>query len=171
MYYFELDQDRSTRDQAGMVDLYPGSGQLALLEAGLFEDFQKHSLPAAEAMKLIKSDDRIFWDENDMNNVENGHSRNRPEIDRSTLRDIRLDSIQPASIQWNRKLVRVESTNVPKITYNLHFTDGLEVGFDLVMGADSAWSKARTLLTDQLPFYSGITVIELKAVEVSVKKP
>jgi 2-polyprenyl-6-methoxyphenol hydroxylase-like FAD-dependent oxidoreductase len=167
---FELDQDRSTRDQGGIVDLHPESGQLALHEAGLFEDFQKHSLPGAEAMKLIKSDGRTFWDENDMKRIETGHSRNRPEIDRATLRDILLDSVQPASIQWNRKLVRVESTKVPKIKYNLHFTDGLEVGFDLLVGADGAWSKVRTLLTDQLPFYSGITLIELKAVEVSTKK-
>ena len=93
---FELDQDRTTRDQGGIVDLHPESGQLALREAGLFEDFLKHSVPAAEAMKLIKSDGRIFWDENDINNVETGHSRNRPEIDRATLRDILLDSIQPA---------------------------------------------------------------------------
>ena len=105
---FELDQDRSTRDQGGLVDLHPESGQLAIREAGLFEDFQKHSLQAAEAMKLIKNDGRVFWDENGAKNVETGNSRNRPEIDRATLRDILLDSIQPASIQWNRKLVRVE---------------------------------------------------------------
>jgi 2-polyprenyl-6-methoxyphenol hydroxylase-like FAD-dependent oxidoreductase len=63
---FEFDQDRSTRDQGGIVDLHPESGQLALREAGLFEASQNHSLPAAEAMKLIKSDGRIFWDEDDM---------------------------------------------------------------------------------------------------------
>lgn len=167
---FELDQDRTSRDQGGIVDLLPEMGQLALREAGLFQDFQKHSLPAAEAMKLIKSDGRVFWDENDTNNAESHHSRGRPEIDRAKLRDIFLDSIQPDSIQWNRKLTRVEPTEGPNIKYNLHFADGVEVGFDLVVGADGAWSKVRPLFTDQLPFYSGITVIELKALEVSAKK-
>jgi 2-polyprenyl-6-methoxyphenol hydroxylase-like FAD-dependent oxidoreductase len=167
---FELDQDRTAREQGGMVDLHAESGQLALREAGLFEDFKKHSLPAAESQKLIKSDGRILWDENDSKIVETGLTRNRPEIDRSTLRDILLDSIQPGSIQWNRKLVRVEPTNDPKFGYNLHFTDGVEVGFDLVVGADGAWSKVRPLLTDQVPFYSGISGIELKAVDVSEKK-
>lgn len=167
---FELDQDRYSRDQGGIVDLHPEMGQLALREAGLFQDFQKHSLPAAEAMKLIKSDGRVFWDENDTNNAEAGHSRDRPEIDRAKLRDILLDSIQSDSIQWNRKLIRVEPTESPNIKYNLHFADGVELGFDLVVGADGAWSKVRPLLTDQLPFYSSITVIELKALEVSAKK-
>lgn len=168
---FELDGDRSTRDQGGMVDLHPEMGQLALREAGLFEDFRKHSLPGAEAMKLIKSDGRVFWDENDTNNAGSGHSGDRPEIDRAKLRDILLDSIPPDSMQWNRKLIRVvESTESPDIKYDVHFADGVEAGFDLAVGADGAWSKVRTLLTDQLPVYSGITIIELKAQEVSAKK-
>src|SRR5579871_2778190 len=80
---FELDQNSSTREQGGMVDLHPESGQLALHEAGLFQVFQKHSLPAAEAMKLIKSNGAICWDENDMSNPESGQLRDRPEIDRA----------------------------------------------------------------------------------------
>jgi len=55
---FELDQDRSIRDQGGILDLHAESGQLALHEAGLLEAFQKHSLRAAEAMKLVKSSAR-----------------------------------------------------------------------------------------------------------------
>lgn len=167
---YELDHDRSTRDQGGIVDLHRGTGQRALREAGLFEEFQKHSLPAAEAMKLVKSDGRVLWDENDASRGETGHAGDRPEIDRAKLRDILLDSIQPESIQWNKKLVRIEPSESPEVKYDLHFTDGVEAGFDLVIGADGAWSKVRTLLTDQLPFYSGITVIELKAMEVSMKK-
>lgn len=168
---FELDRDRSSRDQGGIVDLHRETGQLALREAGLFEDFQKHSLPAAEAMKLVKSDGRVMWDENNPNDAGIDHARDRPEIDRSKLRDILLDSIQPDSIQWNKKLLRVEPTEGPNVKYNLYFADGVEVDFDLVVGADGGWSRVRTLLTDQLPFYSGITVIELQATEVSAKKP
>lgn len=54
---FELDQDRSTRDQGGIIDLHRDMGQLA----GLLQDFQKHSLLGAEAMKLVKSDGKVFW--------------------------------------------------------------------------------------------------------------
>ncbi len=167
---FELDKDRSTRSQGGIIDLHPESGQLALREAGLFEEFEKHLLPGAEAMKLIKSDGTVRWDENNMEGVEAGPARNRPEIDRTTLRNILLDSIDPASIQWGRKLVRVEANETSRDKYTLHFTDGREEGFDLVVGADGAWSKVRLLLTDQLPIYSGITLLDMKAEEVSTKK-
>jgi len=89
------------------VDLHPQSGQLAFREAGLFEDFQKHSLPATEAMKLVKSDGTICWDENDIKNIETGLSRDQPEIDRAALRHILLDATQHDSVSWNRRLVCV----------------------------------------------------------------
>ena len=38
---FELDKNKSSRDQGGIVDLHADSGQLALREAGLFETFRK----------------------------------------------------------------------------------------------------------------------------------
>ena len=167
---FELDKDRSTRSQGGIIDLHPESGQLALREAGLFQEFEKHLLSGAEAMKLIKSDGTVRWDENSMERVETGSARNRPEIDRNALRTILLDSIDPASIHWGRKLVRVEANETHRDKYNLLFTDSREEGFDLVVGADGAWSKVRLLLTEQLPIYSGITLIDMKAEEVSTKK-
>ena len=77
------------------MDLHVETGQRALREAGLFEHFQEHSLPAAEAMKLIKSDGRVVWDENGSNDGAGvDHSRDRPEIDCSKLRDVLLDSIK-----------------------------------------------------------------------------
>ena len=166
---YELDQDRFSRNQGGMIDLHAETGQLALRDAGLLDGFQKHSLPGADAMKLVKSDGRVLWDENLASQSDTTQLRNRPEIDRSKLRNLLLDSLRPESIVWNKKLIRVEATDDSK--YNLHFTDGSETGFDLVVGADGAWSKVRPLLTDQQPFYSGITVVELKAEAVSTKKP
>jgi len=84
-----------------------------------------------------------------------------------------LDSIEPTSHKWDRKLVRVKAIKDAKTTYNLynlHFIDSVEEGFDLVVGADGAWSKVRPLLIDERPIYSGITTLDLKATEVSKKK-
>lgn len=47
--------------------------------------------------------------------------------------------------------------------WDLDFVDGPPEGpFDLVVGTDGARSKVRKVLSDTVPFYSGITGVELK---------
>ena len=168
---YEAEASRDVRNQGGTLDLHPKAGQRALKEAGLLEDFKKYARPEGEAMKLIKFDGTVLWDENEMGNSRPEEFADRPEIDRVRLREILLDSIQPRSIQWDRKLVRIEADSSAKAKFNLHFTDSVETGFDLVVGADGAWSKVRPLVTDTKPFYSGITAIELWALEVEKQHP
>src|ERR1700760_4488159 len=77
----------------------------------------------------------------------------RPEGDRLQLRQMLLDSIPPETVVWGKKLVSVEKSSTETETYDLHFTTGTEKGFDIVIGADGAWSKVRNLLTQVKPFY------------------
>lgn len=118
-------------------------------------------------MKLIKSDGKVCWAENNMKGLEMSRERDRPEIDRGQLRNILVDSVQADSIRWGMKLAHVEAKG---LKYSLHFEHGVEEGFDLIVGADGAWSKVRPLVTDQVPEYSGISLVELKFEEVSTKK-
>lgn len=56
--------------------------------------------------------------------------------------------------------------------HNLYFSDYTsDMGIDLLVGADGAWSKVRPLLTDEKPFYSGISSIELWCNDVETKDP
>ncbi|PQE29564.1 monooxygenase fad-binding protein [Rutstroemia sp. NJR-2017a BBW] len=166
---FELDKDRFARGQGGLIDLHGDSGQLALRNAGLLETFQKYSLAGADAMKLVKADGTVAWDENDMKHDFVRQDRDRPEIDRGRLRDILIDSLDPASIRWNSKIIRVVPNQSNDAEFDLHFADHAEEGFDLVVGADGAWSKVRPLVSDQVPEYSGVVGIELNAHKVSEK--
>lgn len=81
-----------------------------------------------------------------------------------------LDSLQPGTVIWNKKLRSVEKPSTTTAKYDLHFVSGVE-DFDIVVGADSAWSRVRSFLTEKQPFYSGITAIELWALEVDGRKP
>jgi 2-polyprenyl-6-methoxyphenol hydroxylase-like FAD-dependent oxidoreductase len=82
-------------------------------------------------------------------------TRGRPEIDRIQLRQMLLDSLPDGLIRWDYHLKSVEDVNG---VINLHFRDqGVETGFDLVIGAEGAWSKVRSALSDDKPFYSGIS--------------
>ncbi|KAM0170238.1 hypothetical protein ACHAPF_009221 [Botrytis cinerea] len=169
---FELDANRDARSQGGIIDLHADMGQRAIREAGLMEEFQKHSLPDADSMKLVKADGTVAWDENNKNDESDSirQARDRPEIDRARLRDILLDSVEPDSIRWNSKIVSVEPNESNPAQFDLHFADQVVEGFDLVIGADGAWSKVRRLVSAQVPEYSGVSMVELTARNVSEKK-
>lgn len=163
---FELDDDPAGRNQGGTVDLHPRGGQLALREAGLLDEFKRHARPEGEALKLVKFDGTVVYDENVMGSNRPEEYADRPEIDRSKLRQLLLDSLQAGTVVWGKKLRSVEESPSKLGKYDLHFQDSSEEGFDLVVGADGAWSKVRSFLTEQQPFYSGITAIECWATEV-----
>jgi len=82
------------------------------------------------------------------------NTRGRPEIDRLQLRQFLLQSLEEGTIKWNSRLRSVEEAN-GKIS--LHFDRGTVTGFDLVVGADGAWSKVRPLVSDAEPIYTGIS--------------
>ena len=82
------------------------------------------------------------------------NSRGRPEIDRLQLRQLLIKSLEGGTIKWNSRLRSAEEAN-GKIS--LHFDQETVTGFDLVIGADGAWSKVRPLVSDEEPIYTGIS--------------
>ena len=89
----------------------------------------------------------------------------RPEIDRRQLRSLLLSSLPEGSVKWGKRLRSVREDRT------LHFDDGDESGFDLIVGADGAWSKVRSLLSDQPPAYSGICGTEFKISDAETRYP
>lgn len=85
----------------------------------------------------------------------------KPEIMRHELRGILLDSLKQDSVRWGSRCSKVEATNDEK--YDVHLEEGVvERGFDLVVGADGAWSRVRPLVTTQEPFYSGVSWMQIR---------
>lgn len=84
----------------------------------------------------------------------------KPEIMRHELRTILLDSLKHGSVRWGSKCSKIEAASDDK--YDVHLEEGeVERGFDLVVGADGAWSRVRPLVTPQVPFYSGVSWIQI----------
>lgn len=146
---FEGEKSPHVRSQGGTLDLHPRSGQLALKEAGLLEDFKQHA--------RYEGEDFILCDKTGKQHIQiKDTDRGRPEIDRVVLRKMLLKSLPEATIQWGK---RVKKAKVGSIT----FEDGTaESGFDLIVGADGAWSKIRPLLTYIPPFYAGISGFDIR---------
>lgn len=168
---FEIDQDRHARTQGGTLDLHEGSAQLALKEAGLYEQFLAHARPEGEVLKIYDAAGKVLMDENEGVGTKRPDAmNNRPEIDRVLLRTLLLDSLAEDSVRWGMKLLKVEPR--PDDTYDLHFNnDHVETGFDIVVGADGAWSKVRPLVSDAKPFYSGISGLDVKLRDADSRHP
>jgi FAD binding domain len=198
---YESDSSRHSRDQGGTLDLHHDSGQLALKEAGLHEKFLEHARPEGETLRIYSPDGRVLMDESKNGGDGEGgkgerdgegdkgerglcregevggsakrpdYMKGRPEIDRVVLRGMLLDSLAEGTVQWGRRLLKVVEDN-GTCTYELHFGDGsVENGFDLVVGADGAWSKVRPLVTDTVPFYSGIQGLDVRVTDVDRRFP
>jgi hypothetical protein len=75
-----------------------------------------------------------------------GEDTDRPEIDRRDLRVLLLNSVPQDKIRWGVKVERVQKQDDG--TMSVCFTNGnVESGFRLVVGADGARSKARSLVS------------------------
>jgi 2-polyprenyl-6-methoxyphenol hydroxylase-like FAD-dependent oxidoreductase len=153
---FEKDASPEARQQVGgTLDLHSDTGLAALHAAGLFNEFEKHARYDGEAL--------IIADKNATRIVEKGggtkktHHWSRPEIDRKRLKEILLASVPKELVRWGWKLRSVSEDGT------LEFDGQERQGpFDLIVGADGAWSKVRPILTDVRPAYSGISGFEMR---------
>ncbi|KAF2765405.1 FAD/NAD(P)-binding domain-containing protein [Teratosphaeria nubilosa] len=157
---FEAESSPNFRSQGGTLDLHTRTGQAALKAGGLWDEFLKHARYDGEAIKIADKNLLCYVNIGGGKVGSKGTGRpeiDRPEIDRPVLREMLYESLPEGTVRWDKKLVSVTATPPASSKHSLNFADGsTESGFDLIVGADGAWSKVRRLLTDEQPFYSGI---------------
>ncbi|SDZ34632.1 2-polyprenyl-6-methoxyphenol hydroxylase [Variovorax sp. YR634] len=161
---FEREEGPLARPQGGTLDLHEDSGQLAVQRAGLDSEFQRIARYDDQGSRLLDKTGRVLFEEPDAS------AGNRPEVDRTALRDMLLASLPAGCVQWGRALSDMRLQEGGR--WNLSFTGGSEAGpFDLVVGADGAWSRVRPLLSPYKPQYSGLTFIEFGIDDVDRSHP
>ncbi|KAI7279400.1 putative oligopeptide transporter [Hortaea werneckii] len=166
---FEGESSLEFRSQGGTLDLHASTGQRALRAAGLFDEFLKYARYDGEALKICDKNLLCYIIQEGNSNAKASSFSNRPEIDRPQLREILFQSLPEGTVQWNRKLKSI-STNDSRPT--LHFADGTTAtGFDLIVGADGAWSRVRPTLTNERPFFSGIAGYSLVIPQAQKQNP
>lgn len=151
---YELEADPSVRRQGGSLDIHEDSGQIALREAGLYEEFRRHTHPLGESLRILDKTGRVFIDHSPP-----GGEGGRPEIDRTVLRELLIASLDPGRIVWGRKVASVAPGE-------LVFADGGRASADVIVGADGTWSRVRPLLSSAQPQYTGITYVEIHLPDV-----
>lgn len=160
---YEADATPAARQQGGSLDIHAGTGQIALEEAGLYEVFRAQTHIGGEAVRVLDKTGRVHVD-----NEEPPGGRGRPEIDRKVLRQLLVDSLEPGTIAWGRKVVAARSA---ASGHEVEFADGTTDRGDLVVGADGAWSTIRPLLTSEKPGYAGVTLVEFRLTDAAVRHP
>ncbi|WP_405803794.1 FAD-dependent monooxygenase [Streptomyces sp. NBC_00210] len=163
---YDLDADRTSRNQGGTLDMQPGSGQVALRAAGLMDEFAKHSRPEGQQMRLLGRDAAVRFDALPSEAAE---GEGNPEIDRGQLRDLLLDSLAPGTVHWGHRLTHAEPLGDG--AHRLHFAHGATAETGLVIGADGAWSRVRRLLSAAQPGYTGVTFVEAGLNDAGTRHP
>ncbi|MDT0301873.1 FAD-dependent oxidoreductase [Streptomonospora wellingtoniae] len=157
----ERDPSPDARPPGGTLDMHEGLGQLALEKAGLLPEFRALSRPEGQAMRILDPAGTVLRDW-----YPRLDDRANPEIDRGQLRDLLLG---PLDVQWGRSVAQV----VPRTRDGVlvRFSDGREEAFDLVVGADGAWSRTRPAVSPATPHYTGVTMVETSLDDVDTRHP
>ncbi|KAL4883879.1 hypothetical protein BJY04DRAFT_18475 [Aspergillus karnatakaensis] len=161
---FELRQEPTDEDLAkpsGSLDLHEESGLAALKECGLYDKFLQHTGECSEAQKVSDKDGNILYQDE-------GELSERPEISRHALTKLLTSHLPPDSIMYGRKL---HSTSISKSSVELDFGPHGKQTAALVIGADGAWSRVRSLLTDEKPHYAGTQSITATVTNISTRYP
>ncbi|WP_458248084.1 FAD-dependent oxidoreductase [Streptomyces sp. MAI_2237] len=158
---FERDPSPDARPPGGTLDLHEGLGQLAMDKAGLLTEFLALSRPEGQAMRILDTDGTVLRDWRPRPD-----ERANPEIDRGQLRDLLLG---PLDVRWGRGVRQVTPGAEDGVL--VHFADGRQETFDLVVGADGAWSRVRPAVSPKTPHYTGITAMETSLDDVDTRHP
>ena len=160
----ERDRDPVDRAQGGSLDLHRDSGQVALTAAGLLDEFFAASRPEGQALRLLDRAGTVLLDA-----PADPDDRFKPEIDRGELRALLLGSLEPGTVEWDRRLRAAAPLGDGR--HRLDFTDGRSTTCDLLVGADGARSAVRPLLSDAEPAHSGVVFVDVVLTDVDRAHP
>ncbi|WP_225828049.1 FAD-dependent oxidoreductase [Streptomyces naphthomycinicus] len=157
---YEREPSRDARGQGGMLDLHAETGQRAMREAGLIDEFHAVARREGQDLCLLEPDGTLLLREDTPEDA----PLDRPEVDRADLRNLLLDSLPEHVVRWGYALEHAEDGL-------LHFADRSSATYDLLVGADGADSRVRALLTDARPAHTGQNVVELGIPDIDRTRP
>jgi 2-polyprenyl-6-methoxyphenol hydroxylase-like FAD-dependent oxidoreductase len=100
---YEAEVSADARPQGGMLDIHEHTGQAALKEAALFDEFLAIVHAGAQATRILDKHANVVFEHPD------DGSGGRPEVPRGALRRILLDSLPAGTVRWGHKLTKVSS--------------------------------------------------------------
>ncbi|MEU7086974.1 FAD-dependent oxidoreductase [Streptomyces achromogenes] len=160
---FDLDASPDARAQGGMLDIHNDSGQEALRAAGLHEEFLARVHAGGQALRVLGQDGVVRLARPD------DGTGGRPEIDRGDLRELLLGSLPAGTVRWGAKVVGARPLDGGR--HRVTLADGSEFTTDVLVGADGAWSRVRSLVSTATPAYTGVSFVEADLREADRRHP
>ncbi|KIH93219.1 salicylate hydroxylase [Sporothrix brasiliensis 5110] len=161
---FELRKQPTEADLArpsGMLDLHPGSGLDAIEACGLTAEFGPLTGECSQQFLIANRAGEVLM-------AADGGGK-RPEISRNNLSKLLSTHVPPESIRWGHRLAAASKTAAG--TTALDFGDNGSHTFDLVVGADGAWSRVRALLSDTRPHFTGMHCVTVTVTHLTSRFP
>lgn len=156
-------------EPSGMLDLHEESGLAAIRACGLYEQFVPLTGDCEESMIVADKHGKIL-------HSDEGGAAERPEISRHNIIKLFLSKIPGSSIKYGTKLLSAErDSTTGEVT--LRLSPSSDAGtivsetYDLVIGADGAWSKIRPILSDVKPQSSGLQYLTLLIRDIMTRYP
>lgn len=167
---YERDLNRDVRSQGATLDLHEQSGLKALKAANLLDAFKRTYRPGAEKGRVLDKEGNILFDEHEQAQaaIDFDSPNARPEIDRTDLRNLLLNSLAPGTVVWNRHFVDMIPAGAQ---WEIKFKNGTTTLADIVIGADGGNSKIRPFVTLIKPSYAGITILQGNVDDAKTKAP
>lgn len=160
---FEREGHALERPQGGTLDIHADTGQVAFARAGLMDEFRRAARYEDQGSRIVDKAGRVWFDDQDAGDGD------RPEVDRTALREILLRSVPADAVRWGRHLRAARPRGDG--AYDLEFEEGGAGPFDLVVGADGTWSRVRPLVSHYEPQYTGVMFIEFGIDDVDARHP
>ncbi|MGW3012397.1 FAD-dependent oxidoreductase [Streptomyces sp. NPDC001219] len=157
--------------QGAVLELRMTTARPALRAAGLYEEFTDLARPVGQGMRLLDHTATVLLQDipevHEAPDASDGPDR--AEVDRAGLRGLLLASLAEGTVRWGSYLRTLHPCGDGR--HRAEFDDGHTETFDLVVGADGAWSRVRPMLSDGTPHYSGVTFVETGLADAGRRHP
>lgn len=165
---FERESSLTSRNQGGTLDLHKDTGLRAVRALDLYSAFVQLARFDGDSVQIFDKRKIRYLNVRSSETKGSVLAEGKPEIDRAQLRQLLVDALPEETIRWGCDFQGVRGEGEKR---ELVFEHGVERGFDLIVGADGAFSKLRNVMMEQKACFSRVGGFTMAIPDAEAKYP